>query len=153
MKNQNRIVTFIAAIAIALAIFAPANAALTIPATVTIANPAANNAVLFFAKVTTASANSGSVQIGQYAQCGLHYIQTQGGSTSNVTMTLQGSNDNSNWVTYSASAVSAANIISNSTSAQNDFYSFFVPPANYTRLALTQFGTNAVTTTAVLFCK
>lgn len=150
---KNKILAVIAAVALAVAIFAPANAALTIPATVTIANPAANNAVLFFAKVTAASTNSGSVQIGQFAQCGLHYIQTQGGSTSNVTMTLQGSNDNSNWVTYSASAVTAANIISNSTTTVNDFYSFFVPPAAYTRLALTQFGTNAVTTTAVLFCK
>ena len=150
---KNKILAVLAAVAVAVAIFAPANAALTIPATVSVGNPAASNAVLFFSKVTTASTNSGSVQIGQYAQCGLQYVVTQGGSTSNVTMTLQGSNDNSNWVSYTGSAVSAANIISNSTSTLNDFYTFFVPPAQYTRLALTQFGTNAVTTTAVLFCK
>jgi hypothetical protein len=149
---KNKILAIIAAIALAAALV-PAHAALTIPGTISSSNPAAGNATLFFNKVTTASTNSGSVPIGQYAQCGLHYVVTQGGSTSNITLTLQGSNDNANWVSYSASALSAANVISNSTSNQNDFYTFFVPPANYVRASLTQFGSNPVTTTLNLFCK
>lgn len=150
---KNKITTIFAAIALAVAMFAPVNAALTIPATIATSNPASGNATLWFNKVTTASATSGSVPIGQYAQCGLHYVMTQGGSTSNITLTLQGSNDNSNWVNYSASAVTAANVVSNVTTAQNDFYTFFVPPANYVRASLTQFGSNPVTTTLNLFCK
>jgi len=150
---KNKITTIFAAIALAVAMFAPVNAALTIPATIATSNPASANSTLWFNKVTTASANTGSVPIGQYAQCGLHYVMTQGGSTSNITLTLQGSNDNSNWVNYSASAVTAANVVSNVTTAQNDFYTFFVPPANYVRASLTQFGSNPVTTTLNLFCK
>lgn len=150
---KNKFLAIFAAVSLAVAIFAPINAALTIPATISTSNANAGNAVLWFNKVTTASANSGSVPIGQYAQCGLHYVVTQGGSTSNITLTLQGSNDNANWVTYSASAVTAANVFSNSTSSLNDFYTFQVPPANYVRASLTQFGSNAVTTTLNLFCK
>lgn len=150
---KNKITTIVAAIALAVAFFAPVNAALTIPATISTSNNAAGNSTLWFNKVTTASSNSGSVPIGQYAQCGLHYVVTQGASTSNITLTLQGSNDNANWVAYSASAVTAANVVSNSTSALNDFYTFFVPPAQYVRASLTQFGSNPVTTTLNLFCK
>ena len=148
-----KVYAIIAAVALAFGFFAPANAALTIPGTISTANVSAGNSTLWFNKVTTASATSGSVPIGQYAQCGLHYVVTQGGSTSNITLTLQGSNDNSNWVSYSASALSAANVVSNSTSTLNDFYTFYVPPANYVRASLTQFGSNAVTTTLNLFCK
>jgi len=150
---SKRIYAIIAAIALAFGFLAPASAALPIPASVSLANPNSAQLVLLSSSVTTASANSFGVPIGQYAVCGLHYIVTQGGSTSNITMTLQASNDNTNWVAYSASALSAANIISNSTSSLNDFYTFYVPPARYARLALTQFGSNPVTTTASLFCK
>ena len=60
---SKKVYAIIAAVSLALAIFAPVNAALTIPGTVTVSNPASGNATLWFNKVTTASATSGSVPI------------------------------------------------------------------------------------------
>ena len=155
MKRFSKFIpTLIAAIALLVAAFAPVQAALTIPATASRQEPASTNAVLFSGDALITSTNSSGVQIGEFATCGLQYTVVQGSTPNTITMNFQGSNDQVNWVSYGASANSAANVITSSTTASvSDFYTFYVPPAKYARLAATLGNTQSVTVTGRLFCK
>lgn len=154
MKRISRFIpTLIAAIALFVAAFAPVKAALQVPPVSSVYANTTLSWTLWSSKVITTTTSSSFVQLGEYATCGNHVFVVQGGSTNPLTLTMQASNDNANWVDYGASVNTAARIISNSTVAVNDFYSFYVPPAQYARLNATVFNTNPVTISARLFCK
>lgn len=146
--------TLIAVIALFVAAFAPVSAALPVPASPSATTNNTLNAVLFSSSVLTASVNSASTPIGEFSACGLQYAVVQGGTPNTITLNFQGSNDANTWTAYGASAQTAANVITSSTTASvSDFYIFNVPPARYARLAATVGNTQSVTVTARLFCK
>lgn len=155
MKRISRFIpTLIAAIALLVAAFAPVSAALPVPASPSTANANTLNSALFSSKVLAASTNSDSIAIGEFSACGLQYAVVQGGTPNTITLNFQGSNDANTWTAYGASAQTAANVITSSTTASvSDFYIFNVPPARYARLAATVGNTQSVTVTARLFCK
>lgn len=155
MKRISRFIpTLIAAIALVVAAFAPVSAALPVPASPSSPNSNTLNTALFSSSVLTSATNSASISIGEFSACGLQYAVTQGGTPNAITVTFQGSNDANTWVAYGASSATAANVITNSTTASvSDFYIFNVPPARYARLAATVGNTQSVTVTARLFCK
>lgn len=155
MKRFTKLIpTLIAAIALVVAVFAPASAALPIPASPAVANPSTLNGVLFSNQALITTTNSTNLAIGEYSACGLQYAVTQGATPNTITLAFQGSNDASTWVAYGASSATAANVLTSSVTASvSDFYTFYVPPARYARLTATLSNTQSVTVTARLFCK
>lgn len=153
-RLSNSIPAIIAAIALFVAAFAPVRAALPIPASPSAQNVNTINQSIFSSKVLAASTNGDSIDVGAFSACGLQYAVTQGGTPNTITLAFQASNDQNTWVAYGASAATAANVITNSTTASlSDFYAFNVPPAKYARLAATVGNTQSVTVSARLFCK
>lgn len=152
MKVFNKYIALVVATAILALGFRPAFATAPIPSTPNGgANPSTK--IAWFAKeVITANATSLVFDISNLKACGTQYVVQQGSTPNTVTVAMKVSNDQANWVGLGASSVTAANILTASTTNQNDFYNLNLPLANYARIDVTAGNTQPVTLTLRSVC-
>jgi len=155
------ITSILSAVLIAAGVMTPIQAAAPLPtAPMTLKGDAFNGPALFTQKVLTQSTNSDYVDISGYAACSLHYVIAQGGSTNAMTASVKVSNWattpglTGQWVSLAPSSLTAANVVTNNTTASvNDIYIFYAPPVKYARLEVTLGNTNPVTLSSRMFCE
>ena len=147
MNRFNRIVTFVVVLILALGINV-ASAAITPPVAgdQRPTNQSWRLYVLADALPVTASFNSNPALTVPNAACSLQYVSAIS-TTNAMTLALQGSNDNVNWVSFTT------NVVSNVTTAQNDFFQYNNPVVRYTRIATTLANANVITLSYFIVCR
>ena len=94
----------------------------------------------------TASFNGNPALTAGVAACTLQYTSVVS-TTNAMTVVLQGSNNGTTFVPF------ATNVVSNATTAQDDFYAYNNPPVRYVRVAVTLANANVITPTFDLVCR
>jgi len=97
-------------------------------------------------RVTTGNWNSSAALTIPYNACALHYVSTIGSSNA-LTISLQGSNNGKDWVSF------ATNVVTTVTTAQNDIYQFNNPTVQYVRVSTSISTSNALTLTYFMACR